>query len=597
MPSCASVGLNNGIDLSCAKRIIYGAPTTGICRSGESMYGGLCYTACRSGYSNFGCCICRPPVPNCASHGLNQMVDLDCGKRIIFGDPVTGICPGANQVEEAGLCYKKCDSGYSGTGPVCWMRAPKGWVECGMGSAKDAKECGFVLVDQISSPFEVVAALVSFGSSNVVTKSTKAGLTAVKAAGRAADAVSAANKASKALDLAKIGGNANRIAKASELATTASKAADAAQTAMKNADNIADAAKKAMDAKKALDAAKKSQTTLQSLTSKIPFKKLDEASQAVLDAQKAVDASTKTYKAAKYADWASGVGTTVANINAKGKKISAFRMRCDKITDVGWGAAFTKYKGTANLATIDKANDAVRAAVAAKTGIARKTIDTLTGYGWKFVDTSQGILRTAIRKDFEEEGGFMKFMRAQTAPVTKPLTEWTSAQATLAMKAVVAAVKVNAMFPGPKTSANGSPTATNTVAETIVATGGNTVKESEERLGLAIQADATAEVQMIDVYVSKAADTVANAQSIAAKEGLTAAGPIAAAAATASASAAAPTPAPTSADEYTDEMSATDIARNAAMVASLVDPSGISSVVAAYTYDTCTEAFGPTVGH
>ena len=66
------------------------------------------------------------------------MVDLDCGKRIIFGDPVTGLCS-STQEENAGLCYKKCKEGYTGVGPVCWMDAPKSWVECGMGAAKDEK--------------------------------------------------------------------------------------------------------------------------------------------------------------------------------------------------------------------------------------------------------------------------------------------------------------------------------------------------------------------------------------------------------------------------------------------------------------------------
>jgi hypothetical protein len=92
------------------------------------------YPKCKSGYKNFGCCICRPTKPNCRALGLNNGIDLSCAKKVSIGDPRVGTCP-AGQQNDAGLCYPNCRSGYKGVGPVCWAKAPPKWVECGMGSA------------------------------------------------------------------------------------------------------------------------------------------------------------------------------------------------------------------------------------------------------------------------------------------------------------------------------------------------------------------------------------------------------------------------------------------------------------------------------
>jgi len=84
------------------------------------MWALMAYPKCREGYSAFGCCICRPPVPNCeGTFHMNGGIDLSCAKKIIIGDPVVGIC-NSKQDENAGLCYPKCGKGYNGIGPVCW---------------------------------------------------------------------------------------------------------------------------------------------------------------------------------------------------------------------------------------------------------------------------------------------------------------------------------------------------------------------------------------------------------------------------------------------------------------------------------------------
>ena len=41
----------------------------------------------------------------------------------------------------AGLCYDPCKAKFSGVEPVCRAYNPKGWVNCGMGAAKNSKAC------------------------------------------------------------------------------------------------------------------------------------------------------------------------------------------------------------------------------------------------------------------------------------------------------------------------------------------------------------------------------------------------------------------------------------------------------------------------
>jgi hypothetical protein len=47
------------------------------------MNGLIAYPKCKTGYNNLGCCICRPKIPNCLALGLNAGIDLSCAKKII----------------------------------------------------------------------------------------------------------------------------------------------------------------------------------------------------------------------------------------------------------------------------------------------------------------------------------------------------------------------------------------------------------------------------------------------------------------------------------------------------------------------------------
>lgn len=148
-------------------------------RDGCEKNGAIIYPKCRPGYHAFGCCICRPAVPDCNALGLNAGIDLSCAKRIRIGDPRPGSC-GSDQDYDAGLCYKKCAPGYKGVGPVCWGKAPSGWVGCGMGAAKDSKTCGSAIFNQVYSVGNLAFTVATLGMSTAATGAEKAGESAEK---------------------------------------------------------------------------------------------------------------------------------------------------------------------------------------------------------------------------------------------------------------------------------------------------------------------------------------------------------------------------------------------------------------------------------
>ncbi|MGH7868503.1 MAG: hypothetical protein ACREP9_12980, partial [Candidatus Dormibacteraceae bacterium] len=139
-------------------------------------WGAVIYPKCNEGYSNFGCCICRPAIPNCQRLGLRKegQVDLSCAKEVkIASSPKLGNCePG--QERDAGLCYQNCRAGYYGVGPVCWKKNPWGWVDCGMGAAKDDETCASITINQISSVGQLAMSVATLGTSMVATKAATA---------------------------------------------------------------------------------------------------------------------------------------------------------------------------------------------------------------------------------------------------------------------------------------------------------------------------------------------------------------------------------------------------------------------------------------
>jgi len=118
----------------------------------------------------------RPRLP---CFGFNGGIDLSCAKKLIIGAPSGGDCATGFQYD-AGLCYPNCKAGYTGVGPVCWGDAPTGWVGCGMGAAKDAKTCKEAIVSQLQTVGQLAMNIYTLGASTSLTAAKNAAIGATK---------------------------------------------------------------------------------------------------------------------------------------------------------------------------------------------------------------------------------------------------------------------------------------------------------------------------------------------------------------------------------------------------------------------------------
>lgn len=104
----------------------------GRCGPNEEIDAGLCYKKCRSGYYGAGD-ICLKHCPQ----GFKDLdlfcTDLDIQTKQSYprGIGSTLICS-SNEEQNGALCYPKCYSGFHGVGPVCWQNTPAGWTDMGL---------------------------------------------------------------------------------------------------------------------------------------------------------------------------------------------------------------------------------------------------------------------------------------------------------------------------------------------------------------------------------------------------------------------------------------------------------------------------------
>jgi len=147
---------NNGA--FCLKPKSYGRGTGHLseknCKNSEKKdcekNGFLWYPKCDTGFSSFGCCVCSP---NCLGGQVD--IGISCTKKTYgrgVGKPM--ICK-PDQQEDVGLCYKKCDAGYTGIGPVCWNYCPKGWKPCGA-LCQEKSSCSDYLMSFIKPAAEFI---------------------------------------------------------------------------------------------------------------------------------------------------------------------------------------------------------------------------------------------------------------------------------------------------------------------------------------------------------------------------------------------------------------------------------------------------------
>jgi hypothetical protein len=111
--------------------------------------GAIYYPKCKANFHKVGCCICSPDCPS----GMTD-IGVSCTKKTSTRD--AGIVPNCESGKDydAGLCYDECLKGSDGVdakgvGPMCWSAGPPGWVQCGMGWAKDKAACDSNIADQV----------------------------------------------------------------------------------------------------------------------------------------------------------------------------------------------------------------------------------------------------------------------------------------------------------------------------------------------------------------------------------------------------------------------------------------------------------------
>ena len=125
-----------------------------------------CHKECPSGYTNTGETCFR----GVSTLGMGSMIckpdEEKIGARCF---PVGSASCFNNEEKDAGLCYKRCDPGMTGVGPVCWQDCPSGWANCGAGCAKSSTSCGTAVFDQVLAPLVLAANIATMGLATPAT--------------------------------------------------------------------------------------------------------------------------------------------------------------------------------------------------------------------------------------------------------------------------------------------------------------------------------------------------------------------------------------------------------------------------------------------
>jgi len=157
-------------------------------RQGCEKVGEIIYPKCKPGFRRIGCCICSPQCPP----GMTD-IGISCQKNTY--DRGVGKLRNCNagQERDAGLCYPRCNGGYTGIGPVCWaQKCPSQFpVNCGASCAKSRSACISSVANQVLAPVDVVANIAGLvltgGAANAAKSAATTGAkVAAKAATRAA---------------------------------------------------------------------------------------------------------------------------------------------------------------------------------------------------------------------------------------------------------------------------------------------------------------------------------------------------------------------------------------------------------------------------
>ncbi len=157
------------LGVSCAKPKPYGRgaghETRHNCEHKEhtscSKYLALWYPDCKDGFHHEGCCICSPSCPD----GMRDDGEF-CAKGSYGRGAGKPMRCGADEQEDAALCYTPCRSQFHGVGPVCWQDCPEGRTNCGAGCTLGKTSCVTDTANMIISPALLAAAIFSDGASS-----------------------------------------------------------------------------------------------------------------------------------------------------------------------------------------------------------------------------------------------------------------------------------------------------------------------------------------------------------------------------------------------------------------------------------------------
>jgi len=108
--ACSTLCTAGEIDDGCTCRKV-------ACKPGDENIAGLCYQACPGGWNRLGlgCKItCGDGFFDSGDHcwKLGDIV-------MTYAQRTASTCPDGQELS-SGLCYPKCQSGWSGVGPICW---------------------------------------------------------------------------------------------------------------------------------------------------------------------------------------------------------------------------------------------------------------------------------------------------------------------------------------------------------------------------------------------------------------------------------------------------------------------------------------------
>jgi hypothetical protein len=127
---------------------------------------------CPSGYTNAGafCALNTPSVPS----GYKGLTGLDIEKNSYGRGVGTPMDCASGLQEDAALCYKFCNAGYHGVGPVCWQNCPSAMTDCAAGCTSGKTSCASSTANMVIAPLMVVANVAAI----VLTAGAAAGATA-----------------------------------------------------------------------------------------------------------------------------------------------------------------------------------------------------------------------------------------------------------------------------------------------------------------------------------------------------------------------------------------------------------------------------------